>query len=204
MGLFRRRTKETLNEQLMHEAGLDAQPDPEPEATQPAPFDPYAGTYPADEAIGVWTRAMARPGEYDAVFTTRAAGVPGDSVEFATLPSGDIIVDTEQGDADLTPLADKVEEHLQSPYRVVARREGPDLWMVAARRIDVLEVDFDGGDEIELACEGGKIDLRVDGKPWPGRIPELEHAGEAAQGEDYVVQAERLDGRLWEVRASPL
>jgi len=55
-----------------------------------------------------------------------------------------------------------------------------------------------------LAAQDGRIDLRVDGKPWSERIPALEHAGEAANGEDYVVQAERLDGDLWEVRASPL
>jgi hypothetical protein len=147
---------------------------------------------------------MARPGEYDAVVTVHAADIPGDAVGFATLANGDVIVDDEQGDSDLSPLADAVEQELQPPYRVVARRGEDDLWSVAARGIDVLELDFSGGDEIELASVGGEIDLRVDGEPWSGRIPELEQAGEAAEGEDYVVQAERLDGDLWEVRASPL
>jgi hypothetical protein len=213
MGLFRRHPEETLNERLLREAGLDAaQPAPEPEpASEPgpepeqlAPADPYAGTYPADDGIGIWTRAMARPGQYDATFTTRGEGIPGDEVEFATLPSGDIIVDTEQGDADLSPLADAAEQHVHVPYRVVARRQSDDVWFVAVREIDVLELDFDGGDEIELASNDGVIDLRVDGKPSNGRIPELEHAGQAAKGEDYVVQAERLDGRLWEIRLSVL
>lgn len=209
MGLFRRHRDETLNEQLLREAGLDratdaepAQPDTEP--AQPEPVDPYAGTYPADEVSGIWRRAMARPGEYDAVVSVHAPDIPGDAVEFATLPNGDVIVDTEQGDADLSPLADAVEKQLRSPYRVVARRGEDDVWSVAARGIDVLELDFAGGDEIELAAQDGRIDLRVDGKPWSERIPALEHAGEAANGEDYVVQAERLDGDLWEVRASPL
>ena len=209
MGLFRRHRDETLNEQLLREAGLDratdaepAQPDTEP--AQPESVDPYAGTYPADEVWGIWRRAMARPGEYDAVVSVHAPDIPGDAVEFATLPNGDVIVDTEQGDADLSPLADAVEKQLRPPYRVVARRGEHDVWSVAARGIDVLELDFAGGDEIELAAQDGRIDLRVDGKPWSGRIPELEHAGEAADGEDYVVQAERLDGDIWEVRASLL
>jgi hypothetical protein len=209
LGLFRRHRDETLNEQLLREAGLDratdaepAQPDTEP--AQPEPVDPYAGTYPADDVWGIWRRAMARPGEYDAVVSVHAPDIPGDAVEFATLPNGDVIVDTEQGDADLSPLADAVEKQLRSPYRVVARRGEDDVWSVAARGIDVLELDFAGGDEIELAAQDGRIDLRVDGKPWSERIPALEHAGEAANGEDYVVQAERLDGDLWEVRASPL
>jgi hypothetical protein len=205
MGLFRRRNEETLNERLLREAGLDAPQEAEPEQqASPQPVDPYAGTYPADDLLGIWRRAMARPGEYDAVVTVQAAGVTGDAVEFATLPAGDIIVDTEQGDADLSPFADGVEKHLRPPYRVVARRQDGDLWSAAARQIDVIELDFDQGDEIELASQGGEIDLRVDGEAWNGRIPELEQAGAAAEGEDYVVQAERLDGTLWEIRASPL
>jgi hypothetical protein len=201
MGLFRK--KETLNEQALREAHL-GETQPEPEHVPAEPLDPFAGTYPADTVFGIWRRAMARPGEYDAVLTVEAPGVSGDAVEFATLPNGDVIVDTEQGDADLSPFADAVEEKLKPPYRVIARRGEGGLWSVAARGIDVLEVDFQGGDEIELASVGGELDVRVDGEPWQGHIPALEHAGEAADGEDYVVQAERLDGDLWEIRASPL
>jgi hypothetical protein len=201
MGLFRK--KETLNEQALREAHL-GEKQPEPEHVPAEPFDPFAGTYPADTVFGIWQRAMARPGEYDAVLTVEAPGVSGDAVEFATLPNGDMIVDTEQGNADLSPFADAVEEKLKPPYRVIARRGEGGLWSVAARGIDVLEVDFQGGDEIELASVGGELDVRVDGEPWQGHIPALEHAGEAADGEDYVVQAERLDGDLWEIRASPL
>ncbi|HEX7581446.1 MAG TPA: hypothetical protein VF321_00040 [Gaiellaceae bacterium] len=208
MGLFRRRKEETLNERMLREAGLDGAteaPDPEAAAPEdPSPADPFAGTYPAQNVLGLWIRAMARPGEYDAVVSVHAPEIHGDTAEFATLPNGDMIVDTEQGDADLSPLADAVEKHVEPPYRVVARRGEADMWSVATRGIDVLELDFSGGDEIELASIDGHIDLKVDGEPWNGRIPELEHAGEAANGEDYVVQAERLDGDLWEVRASPL
>ena len=161
-------------------------------------------TYAASDPIGIWTRAMARPGEYDAFLEVHAPEIAGDTAEFATLPDGDVIVDAEQGDADLSPLADAVEKQLPPPYRVVARRGEDGNWTVAARGIDVLELDFAGGDQIELASVDGTIDLKVDGEPWTSPIPELERAGEAADGEDYVVQAERLDGDFWEVRASPL
>ena len=71
-----------------------------------------------------------------------------------------MIVDAEQGDADLSPLADAVEKQLPPPYRVVARRgEGGNNWTVAARGIDVLELHFAGGDQIELASIDGTIDL---------------------------------------------
>ena len=201
MGLFRRQ-KETLNEQLLREMQQDEAHEVEP--TELHPVDAYAGMYPADDMTGIWRRAMARPGEYDAVVSVHAPDIAGDAVEFATLANGDVIVDTEQGDADLSAFADAVEQHVEPPYRVVARRGEGDVWSVAARGIDVLEVQFSGGDEIELASVGGSLDVRVDGEPWSGHIPALEHAGEAADGEDYVVQAERLDGDLWEVRASPL
>jgi hypothetical protein len=208
MGIFRRRKEETLNEQLLHEAGLDVdQPadDAAPDAADPPePYDPFAGTYPGQNVFGIWQRALARPGEYDAVLSVHAADIPGNTLEFATLPNGDMIVDTEQGDADLSVIADAVEQQVHPPYRVVARHGESDVWSVAARGIDVLEVDFSHGDEIELASHDGEIDLKVDGEPWQGRIPELEAAGEAANGADYVVQAERLDGNLWEIRASPL
>jgi hypothetical protein len=212
MGIFRRGREETENEQMLNEAGLDddtqatAEPDadPDPSADAQSPPDPFALTYAASDPIGIWTRAMARPGEYDAFLEVHAPEIAGETAEFATLPEGDVIVDAEQGDADLSPLADAVEKQLPPPYRVVARRGEGGNWTVAARGIDVLELHFADGDQIELASIDGTIDLKVDGEPWTSPIPELERAGEAADGEDYVVQAERLDGDFWEVRASPL
>jgi hypothetical protein len=67
----------------------------------------------------------------------------------------------------------------------------------------VLKLAFAGGDGIELVRNEGKEDIRVDGEPWTGEIPGLEGVGEAL-GEDFVVHADRLDGDLWEVQASPL
>ena len=206
MGIFRRRKEETLNEQMLREAGLD-EPEPAEETSPPEPLDPYAGSYPADATGGIvpasLDRAMARPAVWDLVTTVTAPGITGDRVEFATLPSGDVIVDTETGTADLSPLADAVEKQLKPPYRVLARREDDDLWSIAARTIDVVELTFDGGDEIELVENEGSTELRVDGKPWNQEIPELERAGETL-GKDFVVQADRLDGDLWEIRASAL
>jgi hypothetical protein len=214
MGFFRRRPEETLNEQQLREAGLAPDGDTPASENRPdsvtassnEPFDPYAGTYPADESwLGALTRAMARPAVWDLVTTAHVAGIAGDRVEFATLPSGDVIVDSETGDGDLSPLADVVEKELKPPYRVLARREEgeDDLWGIAARTIDVVELHLEGGDEIELVENDGSTELRVDGKPRHEQIPELERAGEAL-GSDFVVQADRLDGDLWEIRVSAL
>ena len=88
---------------------------------------------------------------------------------------------------------------------MLARREesADDLWGVAARAIDVVELHFEDGDEIELVENEGSTELRVDGEPRNEPIPELERAGETL-GSDFVVQADRLDGDLWEIRVSAL
>jgi hypothetical protein len=103
---FRRRREETLNEQLLREAGLDGVQDDEPAPPEPAPepADPYAGTS-------------------DVLTTAEAPGLPGDAVEFAALPSGDLVFVGDVGDADLSPLAEAVERELKPPYRAHGRRQ---------------------------------------------------------------------------------
>jgi hypothetical protein len=223
MSIFRRRREETLNEQMLREAGIDDEdgdtpssenrpdsvtassnePEQAGETCPPEPFDPYAGTYAADHWFGTLTRAMARPGVWDLITTVHAPGIAGDTVEFATVPAGDMIIDTETGDADLSPFADEVEKQLKPPYRALARREEDDLWSLAARTIDVVELELAKGDEIELVENEGSTELRIDGEASEQAIPELERAGEAL-GSDFVVQADRLDGDLWEIRVSAL
>ena len=51
MWIFRRRKEETLNEQMLREAGIaedesPAESDEPDETAPPEPFDPYAQTYP--------------------------------------------------------------------------------------------------------------------------------------------------------------
>jgi len=87
-----------------------------------------------------------------------------------------------------------VEEQLPPPYRARAARQRGDLWAVQARKIDVIRLrNAPDGDSIELTGDT----LLVDGAREFGSVPELEGLGD-------IVRAERLDGDLWEVRASPL
>ena len=79
------------------------------------------------------------------------------------------------------------------------RREG-ELWAVAARRIDVVELAQEiDGDAIDLTVVDGERTLTIDGLRTFGSVPELER-----RERSYAVHAERLDGDLWEVRVSPL
>jgi hypothetical protein len=106
-------------------------------------------------------------------------------------------------DASLAPLADAVERELQPPYRARAVRQSEDLWAVAARAIEVVQLPGRGGDAIELSVRGGERTLSVDGAREFGTVPELESLAEGRHSE-YVVRAERLDGDWWEVRVDPL
>lgn len=201
MGLFRRR-RETLNEQLLREAGIDpahALGDPKP---QPPPrFEPPKSVL---EVVGIPDGSRLTPKEWDATVTVAAPGLVGNRIEFTTIPNGDLIVDEETGDADLSSFADAVEQRLSPPYRATAQRQDGDLWAVAAKRIQVARIPFPDGEKLELSHHAGSGELRVDGEPSDALVPpELERLAETA-GESFYVEAERINGDLWEVRVTAL
>jgi hypothetical protein len=202
VGFFRRR-QETLNEQLLREAGLDpgqvlGDGAPGPELPQ-AQLDPLLPVRPRQRAA---EGASPDPREWDAAVTVSALDLAGDEIKFTTIPDGDVIVSEETGDADLSPLADALERHVDPPYRAVAVRQDGDLWAVCARRIQVAQIPFSGGDKLELSWNGNEEELRVDGDTSDAAVPRrLEEVGEAA-GPRYYVEAQRIDGDLWEVRAT--
>jgi len=149
MGWFRRRRDETYNEQVLREAGLAD-----------------AGTNPAQPAFGAYIGAGARPAEWDVYTTCEAPEVAGDSVEFAALPEGDLIVAQQQGDADLSPFADAVEQHLKPPYRAIGRREEGARWAVAARQIDVRRMERDGEEFEDVEGDTVVRGTRLDADLW--------------------------------------
>lgn len=166
---------EPLHERLAREGGLVER---EPRA---APW----------REVGV--HGMQRPREWDATLTVEAPGIDGDAASFVVLPDGSILVE-EGPDTSLQALADAVERELQPPYRARAVRQDGDLWAVQAKRIRVVQLrNPPDGETIELTPDG----LVVDGARAFGSVPELEGLGD-------VVHADRLDGNLWEIRASSL
>jgi hypothetical protein len=197
MGWLRRRG-ETLNQKLMREAGLSAEPDPdhpeplEPQALQRGPFFELPG------ATGI-----ARARRWHTTAAADAPGLEGDEVDFVALPDGTILIEGEAGDASVAPLADAVERSLKPPYRARGARQTETTWGVAANPIQVVELPGQEGDEVDIAAQDGQRTLVVDGAREFGSLPRLEELG-AARSRDYVVHAERLDGDLWEVKVSAL
>jgi hypothetical protein len=196
MALFKK--KETYNEQMLREAGLDRvvfntpQPQPQPEAeARPEPVPAPA------------TDRSPEPSDWEVVATV-SAPIHGHRVDFTTLPDGDLIVTDGNNDDDFSSLADAIEEHVSPPYQAIATRGDGDVWRISAKRLEVAQFAFPGANALELAQAGGVLELDVDGEPSDVAPPvELQRLGEHA-GTDYSVQAQRIDGDYWEIKVSPL
>lgn len=180
MGLFRRKS---LHVRLAEDGGL----------VERSPGPPYTGVISETGIHGV-----PRERQYDAVATTEAPDVHGDSVRFVGLDDGTLLI--EEGDGDLAPLADAIEQDIERPYRATAVRRSDTTWAIAGHRLRVVELPDAGGDEIELAIVDRAQTLAVDGTRSFGSIPEL---AQLADG-DAVIRASRLDDDLWEVRVDAL
>jgi hypothetical protein len=180
LGWFKRKP---LHERLAEEGGLVEPP------TRPI----FTGVIPETGIHGV-----PRQREYDAVVTAEAPDVEGSTARFVGLEDGSLLI--EEGDGDLSPLAEAIEREVVAPYRATAIRRGETQWAVAAHGLRVVELPEPGGDEVELVVRGEERTLVVDGNRSFGTLPELEKLAE----QDAVIRAARLDGALWEIRVDPL
>jgi hypothetical protein len=197
VGLFRRR--KPLHERLAEAGGLAA-------ASAGAGAGGLAAQVPGWDGapsgvVGIHGVPQAR--RWDAVASADAPALKGDTVHFVALEDGTLVVDEDEPDASLAPLADAVEETIPPPYRAEGVRQSAETWAVAATRIAVASLPDLRGDEAELtSTREGKV-LKLDGRTTLGSARGLERLGEA-EGTEYVVRATRLDGDLWEVDADAL
>ena len=176
MTLFRRH--EPLHVRLAREGGVPLE---------------ESETRPAWDAAGI--HGLHRVREWDAVVTLEAPELQGERASFVALPGGDLVV--EDGPPSVEPLATALEQEIQPPYRAEAVRRDDGLWAVAGRRIEVVELPGVSGEELELTTHGGERTLLIDGERAFGSIPALERP-------EHAVRAQRLDGEVWEVEATPL
>src|SRR6266536_2641808 len=165
--------REKLHERLAREGGLG----------RPLGSDPI-DTTPRWGVTGI--HGVPRPRRWDAVVSAESPALPGDSAAFVALPDGTLVVD----------------EVVDPPYRAEAVRQGDDVWAVAARRIDVVELRDVDGDELSLTVRDGGRRFLVDGNHGFGTVPELERIA-GARFDSYVAEATRLDGDLFELRLTP-
>lgn len=186
MALFRRR--EPLHERLAREGGLGAAPP----ALDPRP-----------PLLETGIHGIQRPRSWDATVAAEVDGIDADEAQFVVMPDGSLLVE-EGPDASLEGLAEAVERELRPPYRARAVRRGEMLWAVQARRIEVLELPgAPDGETLDLTRTADGAELRVDGERVFGTVRGLEERG-LREGQEFAVHADRLDGDLWELRASAL
>jgi hypothetical protein len=190
---LRLRRWEPLHEKLLREAGLESTPTEAPRTNRWLGFLDEAGI-----------TGLHRPREWDATAAVEAPELAGDEVEFVALPNGSLIAGEDVDKASLAPLVGAFGGELRRPYRARAVRRHGDVWAVAARQIDAVELRPDvEGDELELVSRGGERSLTVDGERAFGSVPQFERLA-ATRSADYALHASRLDGSLWEVRIDPL
>jgi hypothetical protein len=191
--------EEPAHERLAREAGIDLGAEGPDEPLAPVERIPLLQAF---REAGI--HGLHRQRQWDAVATAEAPELPGEELDFVTLPDGTLLVEDDVPDGALSPLADALEQELTAPYRAHAVRREGDLWGVAANRIEVVEVpEAVEGDTVSLAVQGEERTLLVGERPAWGDVPTLESFA-AQRHRDYVVHAERLDGDLWAVKVNPL
>lgn len=162
----------------------------------------FAGTS-VEHGGGSFVGIPRMRGNWDLVVTKTAPGLTGsDELGFVAVEDGDIFMDSQLPEGDVTPLAEAIELQIQPPYRAYGARQEGDLWAVAARAIEIARFQA-AGDEIELTVREGKHELLVDGRKSFGSVVELERLGEE-EGADFFARAVRIEDDLWEVTVSPL
>src|SRR5438552_16916851 len=102
MGLFRRKP---LHQRLAEEGGL----------VEPSTRPRFTGDIPETGIHGV-----PRQRQYDAVVSTQAPDAKGATAQFVGLADGSLLI--EEGDGDLTALAEAIEQEVKAPYRATAVR----------------------------------------------------------------------------------
>jgi hypothetical protein len=143
---------------------------------------------------------LARAREWDVVATAECDATDDECVYVRT--DRRIV---ERGDAAVSACLDAALEGLiDPPYRAVGHRREETLWAVGAVAIEVAELPADQeGEELVLTLTDGEAELLVDGERQIEGIDALMRLA-GARYDAFVLRAQRLQGRLWEVAIDPL
>src|SRR5262245_7361000 len=139
---------------------------------------------------------------WDAVVSTHAPSLTGNSVTFVALEDGTLIVTEDVPDGSLTPIAETLEEMVSPPYRAAATKMEHDVWTAVAESVEIVELSGIAGAEVDLAVMDGQRTLTIDGEPASGALPALDALAEPH--ESVALHAERVDGDLFAVDVFPL
>ena len=139
---------------------------------------------------------------WDAVVSTHAPSLTGDSVTFFALDDGTLVVTEDVPDDSLAPIAETLEEMVSPPYRAAATRMDDDVWTAVAESVQIVELPGIDGEEVDLTVMDGQRTLTVGREPTGGSIPSLDALAE--EHDSVALHAERVDGDLFAVDVFPL
>ena len=156
-----------------------------------------------DPGLGIpGLSGVPRGRSWDVSASAHAPELDGDTVTFVTLTDGTVIVDDDQPDGSLVPLADAIEETLPPPYRAAAVRNEGDVWSVVAERVAIVELPEIDGDVVDLSTVDGIRELRIDDVATIRPLPALDVLTE--EHRDVALHAERIDSEIFAVDVFPL
>jgi hypothetical protein len=156
-----------------------------------------------ESALGIpGLSGVPRGRSWDAMVSAHAPNLIGETVTFVTLADGTVVVDGDQPDDSLSPLADAIEKMLPPPYRAAAVRNAEAVWSIAAESVVVVELPDLEGDEVDLSMMDGVRELIVEGNVAIRPLPPLDALAEVHG--DVALHAERVDDDLFAVDVFPL
>src|SRR3954469_3207651 len=131
----------------------------QPEGVLAAPPD-FQGT----AGLGIpGISGIPQASSWDAVASADAPALVGDTVHFVALPDGTLVVDEDEPDDSLAPLATAVEEMIRPPYRGEGVRQDGVVWTVSANGVTAFQLEPGAeGDTVELTRYDGERHLKVD------------------------------------------
>jgi hypothetical protein len=145
---------------------------------------------------------VPRARTWDAVASAHAPGLVGETAVFVVLPDGTVVLEDDQRDDSLAPLADAIEGQLSPPYRAAAVRREGSVWSAVAEQVAIVELPWLEGDVVDLSVVDGMRELAVDGETTIRPIPALDAVAE--EHADVALHAERIDGDIFAVDVFPL
>ena len=200
MGFFRR--EKPIHEQLAEEAGLDIDGLGDELAAGAAREGLQSRAPMPSDSLAV--HGIPREREWDAVASAQAPDLPGEHIEYVALADGTLVVDEDVPEGSVSLLADALEGQISPPYHGYAFWQQDDVWAVAAKRVQIVEVPEDvPGDDVQLTVNNGARSTVLDGEESRVEIPSLETFASQQFG-SFVLRASRLDDLLWEVTVIPL
>ena len=134
---------------------------------------------------------------WDAGASTEAPDLVGDEVHFVALPDGTLVVDEDEPDGSLAPLATALEDSIRPPYRAEATRQEGSVWAASAVGVTAFELEPGApGDTVQLTRVDGERHLSVDDHELDAAEFDALDALAPADA-DFALRAERVDDTWW-------